>query len=221
MSRPVAALHDPGDLGRRIAERRHELHLTTAEVAERAGMAADYIEYLEHTPTDLSSAALMRLARSLDMSSAELLGGDRGRPAGGQDAARRPVLSELEAGECAAHLAPGGLGRLVFRAAGEPVAHPVNFRVLDGDVVFRSTEGGSIGEIAPGEPVSFEVDRLDAAMSEGWSVLAHGTIRRVDDPAELQKVEALGIQPWAGGTRHAYFRLGVTSLTGRRIDALR
>ena len=221
MSQPATRLQDPGDLGRRIVERRHELHLSVAEVAERAGMAADYIEYVEHTPTDLSSAALMRLARSLEMSSAELLGGDQGRPPGGEDAGRRPLLSDLEASECAAHLSPGGLGRLVFRAAGQPVAHPVNFRMLDGDVVFRSTEGGSISEIAPDEPVSFEVDRLDAAMSEGWSVLAHGTIQKVEDPAELKRVETLGIQPWAGGIRHAYFRLGVTSLTGRRIDALR
>ena len=42
---------DAGDVGRRIAERQGELNLTIAQVAERAGMATDYLEYLEHTPT--------------------------------------------------------------------------------------------------------------------------------------------------------------------------
>ena len=31
---------DAGDVGRRITERQHELHLTCGQVAERAGMAA-------------------------------------------------------------------------------------------------------------------------------------------------------------------------------------
>jgi nitroimidazol reductase NimA-like FMN-containing flavoprotein (pyridoxamine 5'-phosphate oxidase superfamily) len=214
-------MSDAGDLGRRIFERRAELHLTLAEVAQRAGMAADYIEYLERTPTDLSSASLMRLARALEMSRSELLGGNHGRALGDERAAADPLLTELDRSQCADLLRPGGVGRVVFRAGNCPVAHPVNFRALEGDVVFRSTEGGSVSEIAPDEPVSFEVDRLDDAMSEGWSVLAQGTIHRVSDPAELLQVEALGIQPWAGGTRHAYFRLDVVTLTGRKIEAVR
>jgi transcriptional regulator with XRE-family HTH domain len=37
---------DAGDVGRRIAERQDELKLTMAQVAERSGVAADYLEYL-------------------------------------------------------------------------------------------------------------------------------------------------------------------------------
>jgi transcriptional regulator with XRE-family HTH domain len=221
MNQPARVVRDPGDLGRRIVERRHELHLTIADVAQRAGMPADYVDYLEQTPTDLSSASLMRLSRALEMPRSELLGGEQGRAPGQEPAAADPLLTELDRGRCAELLRPGGVGRLVFRAAGRPVAQPVNFRVLEGDIVFRSTEGGSVSEIAREDPVSFEVDRLDNAMSEGWSVLAEGTVSRVRDPAELVQIEALGIQPWAGGTRHAYFRLGVSALSGRKIVAAR
>ena len=42
---------DADDVGRRIAQRQDELNLTVAQVAERAGMATDYLEYLKHTPT--------------------------------------------------------------------------------------------------------------------------------------------------------------------------
>jgi transcriptional regulator with XRE-family HTH domain len=212
---------DAGDLGRRIVERRKELHLTVAQVAERAGMAADYIEYVEQTATDVSSAALLRLARALEMSRSDLLGGQQGRAPGHERAATNPTLTVLDRGQCENLVRPGGIGRAVFRASGHPVALPVNFRMLDGDVVFRSSEDGTVSEIASEEPVSFEVDRLDDAMSEGWSVLAEGRIRRVHDPDEFRQVEALGIEPWAGGTRPAYFRLAVSSLSGRRIDAVR
>ena len=67
MSQSATEMTDAGDLGRHIIERRKELGLTVAQVAERAGMAADYIEYVEQTATDISNAALMRLARALEM----------------------------------------------------------------------------------------------------------------------------------------------------------
>lgn len=221
MSQSATEMTDAGDLGRRIIERRKELRLTVAQVAERAGMAPDYIEYVEQTATDISNAALMRLARALEMSRSDLLGGQQGRAPGQERSAANPALTVLDRAHCEGLVRPGGIGRAVFRASGHLVALPVNFRMLDDDVVFRSSEDGSVSKIAADEPVSFEVDRLDDAMSEGWSVLAEGTIRRVHDADELRQVEALGIEPWAGGTRPAYFRLGVRTLSGRRIDAVR
>ncbi|HVA08501.1 MAG TPA: pyridoxamine 5'-phosphate oxidase family protein, partial [Acidimicrobiales bacterium] len=89
------------------------------------------------------------------------------------------------------------------------------------DVIFRSENDGEVSTIAPQEPVSFEVDRIDDAMREGWSVLATGTVAPVSTVAQIDEVEALGIEPWAGGERHTYFRLSVTKLTGKRIDAVR
>ena len=68
------------------------------------------------------------------------------------------------------------------------------------------------------KPVSFEVDRLDEAMSEGWSVLVTGRVRRVS-PDELGQLETLGLEPWAGGERTAYLRLEPHEVTGRRIRA--
>ena len=92
--------------------------------------------------------------------------------------------------------------------------------MLSGDVVFRSSEGSDVIAIAPGVPVSFEVDRIDDAMSEGWSVLAAGTVQAMRATEDIDEVRALRIEPWAGGERRIYFRLSVTGLTGRRIVAL-
>jgi hypothetical protein len=213
---------DADDVGRRIAERQDELNLTMAQVAERAGMAANYLDYLEHTPTaEPSSSTLLRLALALDMSASDLLGGDQGRAHGRGDAGTDPHLVSINEEECESHLAGGGVGRVVFRSEGRPVAFPVNFKVLAGDVIFRSADDGEVSTIAFEEPVSFEVDRIDDAMREGWSVLATGTIHPIRDAEQVHQVESLGIEPWAGGERHAYFRLTVTELTGKRINAVR
>jgi len=67
--------------------------------------------------------------------------------------------------------------------------------------------------------VSFEVDHLDEALAEGWSVLVSGEARVVTDPGELAAVSALGVAPWAGGDRDSYVRIIASEVTGRRIRA--
>jgi hypothetical protein len=101
------------------------------------------------------------------------------------------------------------------------MALPVNFKTLAGAVIFRSDLNGEIAAIASEEPVSFEVDRIDDALREGWSVLATGTVHSVRAAEQINEVQALGIVPWAGGQRDAYFRLSVTCITGKRINAAR
>jgi transcriptional regulator with XRE-family HTH domain len=56
---------DPGDLSRRVAQRRAELHLSQAQVAARAGVSLRYLEYLERYPARPTPAALRQLAATL------------------------------------------------------------------------------------------------------------------------------------------------------------
>jgi transcriptional regulator with XRE-family HTH domain len=216
------SVHDAGDLGRRILQRSQELNLSSGELAERSGMAVDYVEYLEQTPiAEPTSSALHRIALALEMSVPDLLGGEQGRAHGWANAAPHPHLIRIEETECQELLAQGGVGRLGFHSGENPVALPVNFKMSSGDVVFRSAAGSEVAAIAPEAPVSFEVDRIDDAMSEGWSVLATGSVQLIRATDQIEEVRALGIEPWAGGPRPSYFRLCVTGLTGRRIIAAR
>ena len=76
-------------MGRRVLQRQPELNLSVGEVAERSGMAADYVEYLEQAPiAEPTSSALLRLALALETSVSELLGGEQGRLRGLAGAAR-------------------------------------------------------------------------------------------------------------------------------------
>jgi len=205
------------DLGRRIAQRRQELGLSREELARRAEMDPGYLDYLEHSPvSSMLPGVLLRLAAALETTAVHLRGGDVDRPPGPGRARAHPHLDILSSEECTAHLAGGGVGRFVFLAPQGPVALPVNFRFLDGDVIFRTRAEGVLAAAA-GSTVSFEVDHIDEAMSEGWSVLITGRAQLVDDPAQLEQLAELGIEPWPGGHREAVIRVEAKAISGRAI----
>jgi len=128
-------------------------------------------------------------------------------------------LEELTADECRTRLAHGAIGRVVFVDARGPVALPVNYRVLDGDVVFRTATFSSLLASAYVDRVGFEVDEIDERRRQGWSVLATGSVRAVTDPAELAALEQLDVKPWAEGPRPRYLRITVRKISGRRLVA--
>jgi transcriptional regulator with XRE-family HTH domain len=208
----------PGNLGRRIAQRRRDRGLSRKDLAHRAGMAESYVEYVEEEAAYVPLISVSRLALALDTSVDELLGGAVELPPGQRRPAAGASLEALDERECRALLAAGGVGRFVFTAPRGPVAVPVNYRMMEGDIVFRTAEETSLTDVSDAEPVSFEVDRIDDAMSEGWSVLVTGRVRRVS-PDELRQLETLRIEPWAGGERTVYLRLEPREVTGRRIRA--
>ncbi len=204
-----------GDLARRITHRRKELGLTTEELARRAGVDAWFLAYFEQSSdTDLSSGALLRLAVALDTTSTTLEGGQVDRPQGTGHAGINPVLENLTAQECENHLTAGGIGRIVLTTSAGPVAYPVNFVFAGGTVLFRTSD--SLADSIAGI-VAFEVDRIDDAMSEGWSVLVRGHARRIEDPEERQAVAVLDLEPWAGGARLNLIGIEPFEMTGRVI----
>jgi transcriptional regulator with XRE-family HTH domain len=218
-SSPDAAGAGGTDLGRRIAEHRDRSRLTVADVAERAGMSPQYLSYLESSPAaSPTPATLTRLAVALDVTPSSLEGAGMNMPPGQRSAAKNATLHELTAAQCRELIAAGGVGRFLFVQEGRgPVAIPVNFKMDGDDVIFRTSGDSAVAEGIRQHPVSFDVDHLDEALGEGWSVLLTGRAGFVTDAAETTRVQALGIEPWAGGDRAAYVRLSPSQVTGRRI----
>jgi transcriptional regulator with XRE-family HTH domain len=217
----MTARHVSGgtDLGRRIRERRQRSGLSRAETAERAGLAVDYLTYLETSPEpNPTHVTLIRLAGALGTSVGALSGAGMGLPPGRRSAVTNPVLASLTSGECRRLIAPGGVGRVLFVEPGRgPVAIPVNYRMDEDDVVFRTGGGAGIADGLRQASVSFDVDHLDEDLGEGWSVLLTGTASVITGAAELERAGSLGIDPWAGGDRPIYVRLHARQVTGRAI----
>jgi len=210
---------DPGDLSKRIARRRAELHLSIAQVAARSGLRLRYLEYLERYPARPAPAALRRLAAALQTTPAVLLGGGANVPPGhGPRPADLRIISKLMPAECRRLIAPGGVGRIAFTTLTGPMVVPVNFAVLADTIVIRTAEGTVIDGHADG-PVALEVDHIDEALSQGWSVLVRGPAHRVTQPAELRRLqEDAAVWPWPGGEREVYVRILPSQVTGRRIE---
>ena len=76
--------------------------------------------------------------------------------------------------ECQQLLEAGGLGRVATITRGEPIVLPVNYRYVNGCVVFRSAVGEKTDAAVMRQPASFEIDEWDLDAQTGWSVLVKG-----------------------------------------------
>lgn len=212
-----AHLPGPSDLARRVIHRRNELGLTSDELAKRVGVDPNYFSYFEsNADARLSAGTLNLIALALGTTPIALAGGDFDRAPGRGRAGHHPSLETLEREHCDAHLAAGGVGRIVFSTKRGPVALPVNFEFTDGEIIF-STDQAKAELLAELPMIGFEVDRVEETFSEGWSVLVSGPARRVVDPDELQRFSSLDLEAWAGGDRHAVVKIAPLTVTGRVI----
>lgn len=209
-----------GDIGRRLAQRRQELGLTLEQVAKRAGIVPGYLQYVEEQPSAVPGPTfLLRVAEALQTSVQRLRGAEAGLPPGIGEAAAQPVLSPMGPDECLALLSDHGVGRVAVTTGEGPAIAPVNYDVVDGAVVFR-TAPDSLPSQAAGAEAAFEVDRIDEALSEGWSVLVLGPAAEVTDAETVLDLRTRAHStPWAGGDREMWIRIEPVRITGRRITA--
>jgi uncharacterized protein len=129
----------------------------------------------------------------------------------------RNGLEVLSRGECLRLLAQSRVGRVVVTDRALPAAFPVNFALLDEDVVFQTTAGSKL-EAAEGEEVmAFEADDIDAVRHSGWSVLVQGLASVISDPEELAQARALRLEPWAAGGQFQFVRIRAELMSGRRL----
>jgi nitroimidazol reductase NimA-like FMN-containing flavoprotein (pyridoxamine 5'-phosphate oxidase superfamily) len=134
-----------------------------------------------------------------------------------------PVLEQLSEDECLRLISPGGVGRIAFTGRFGLSIFPVNYKVHDGSILFRTAGDSPFGEdlrtgIQYAEyKVAFEIDEFDPAAREGWSVLIQGPAHHMDTSAERDLAREINVEPWAGGKRDDAVRITPIRVTGRRI----
>jgi len=133
-------------------------------------------------------------------------------------AAHGHALRTLSPAECFGLLELGGVGRVGFASADGIMMLPVNFAVTGKGIIFRTAPDTLLALYANAQ-VSFEVDHLDEALREGWSVLVHGRAHTITDEREVKRLEdSIHLEPWAGGARDVYIRIAPTRISGRCIE---
>ncbi|MBE1536102.1 pyridoxamine 5'-phosphate oxidase family protein [Actinomadura algeriensis] len=136
------------------------------------------------------------------------------------ESSAQPVLEELDRAECLRLIAPGGVGRVAYDDGEGPTVVPVNYAVDGDSVIFRTSESARLNRslltIVPGGQVraAFEVDRIDSATREGWSVLLRGGAHPL---SEDERESVARVDPWPAGDRGAWFSLAATEISGRRL----
>lgn len=128
----------------------------------------------------------------------------------------KDVLVALTEEECWARLGRQELGRLVTRIRDFIDIFPVNY-VSDGDgIYFRTAEGSKLFGVTVSDEVLFEVD--DHTEMDAWSVIVRGHARRLETSAEVDRAEALGLQPWLPTLKYNFVRIEPTDVSGRMFQ---
>ncbi len=133
------------------------------------------------------------------------------------------TIEELDEAECLRLIAQGGVGRIAYSSRFGPAVLPVNYKWHAGAVVFRTARHSPLDEdlqtgITGGDyKVAFQIDDLDTAGRQGWSVLIQGPAHHVEAEAERAAALAAGVEPWADGKRELFVRIVPSRVTGRRI----
>ena len=121
----------------------------------------------------------------------------------------RPAeLFQLDRSTCLALLGTHHVGRIVL-AGSTPAVVPVNYRLVDGRITFRTTPTGRAGQPSAAA-VLFEVDMFDERTHSGWSVVARGPLLVATHGAD-----AVAVESWAPGQRDRWMVVPVHEVTGR------
>lgn len=129
----------------------------------------------------------------------------------------RNGLEVLGPEECARLLASTTFGRIAISQGALPVILPLNYRCVDGRIVFRTGIGSKLDAAACGSVVAFEIDSIDAMAHTGWSVVVTGVAAEVSDPAEVAHLEAAQIPHWAPSGNAHLVELPLQKVSGRRL----
>jgi uncharacterized protein len=130
-------------------------------------------------------------------------------------------MLELSRPECLRLLAATGVGRIAVSVTewDHPVIRPVNY-VFDApsqSVLIRSAPGSKLHALLRSAKAAFEIDGTDPAECVGWSVIILGVTEEITNPAEVRRIESLGLEPWAPGHKGHWIRIRAYTISGRRI----
>lgn len=133
------------------------------------------------------------------------------------------ITESLDERECLRLVSNGVIGRIAFVGQYDLTVLPVNYRLVDGSILFRTGRDSMTDDdlrtgIANAEyKVAFEVDAFDEAAREGWSVLIQGPAHHLDSEAEQAAALGSDVRPWPGGDKDHFIRVRPVRITGRRV----
>ena len=126
------------------------------------------------------------------------------------------VTTALTRDECWERLRSEVVGHLAFTRRAMPMIRPMRY-VVAGQHLLLLAPSDELAEQVDGQVVAFEIDKVDDVGGCGWSVVALGTARLVQDPGDIARVGAYPVASWSGVDHPSRVLLTVGELSGRLI----
>lgn len=134
---------------------------------------------------------------------------------------RNLPIENLSFDDCWELLADDTLGRLAVVVDSHPEIFPVNYVVHRRSIVFRTAGGTKLWGAAAERSAALEIDGYDPVAKQAWSVVVRGDTEVMEDQADKDAVDTLGLEPWQPGEKAYYIRLNARAMTGRRFQVTR
>jgi nitroimidazol reductase NimA-like FMN-containing flavoprotein (pyridoxamine 5'-phosphate oxidase superfamily) len=122
--------------------------------------------------------------------------------------------------ECLTLLEQVSIGRVGLSVGALPVVLPVNFVLVPGGILLRTSEGAKLHAAWDQAVVAFEADHFDPLTRTGWSVLVQGRSRVVTDAVEIERHLAQPLLPWADPFAERFVEIRCERVSGRRVGHL-
>lgn len=129
----------------------------------------------------------------------------------------RNGLEVLDRATCLDLLRTTHLGRIGLTSGALPLILPVNFRLVDEEIFFRTGVGTKLEAATRGTVVAFEVDDHNAFNHTGWSVVVTGTARDVGAAEVEGRLRGTPLARWVPGPDGRTVAISTELISGRRI----
>jgi hypothetical protein len=117
-----------------------------------------------------------------------------------------PITEILDEQECLRLVSQGTIGRIAFVGQFDLTVLPVNYRLVDGAILFRTGEDSlTVGDLTT------RIGMRDAEYRVAFEV------DHVDPETELAAALPADVRPWPGGVKDHFIRIRPVRVTGRRI----
>ena len=126
-------------------------------------------------------------------------------------------LQILDRRECLLLLSDANFGRIGVTFGAIPVVLPLNYRLVDDVIVFRTSPGTKLDAAVEKTVVAFEVDDIEPVTHAGWSVLVTGIARQVTDPEDIARYTVAHVPRWAKNDDEHFVTVSTAMISGRRL----
>ncbi|WP_038468253.1 pyridoxamine 5'-phosphate oxidase family protein [Arthrobacter sp. PAMC 25486] len=126
----------------------------------------------------------------------------------------KPEILNLQ--QCWHLLQQTSIGRLALTVEGRPDVFPVNYKVDQETIFFRTGGGTKFSSLEGGTNVAFEADAVSAEFGTAWSVVVKGrAVVATSTNTNLDTISG-ALFPWQGVEQEHLIRIVPETVTGRR-----